>query len=376
MVVSAFTSLLMALSIYLLACRYFRFRRIRSIERKYRHVPLDQHKAQDICLVSDLYEMPYILGMSSSFALFKTYGIPTISRLLVRTNQLARLETAGRRAEDTGVLISECLMNNIDSDRSRMCLARINYIHSLYRKRILNDDLLYTLSLFIFEPIRWTNKYEWRRCTSIEIEARFVLWKEIGERMGIENIPSTAKELEEWSLDYEEKHMIYTKDNQLCGEATLALMLSIYPQWMRSFVRKAFICFIDERLRLAMGFEETPLWMKRLVVTMVNIRAFLLRHCTLPRIFPDDRGQGPQSCVLNEAGRYQRKNYVFEPWYIKETWFNQFSPFVIQRPGPKYRSEGFKPEELGPEQYAGQGLEAMKKDVEKMKQRATTPEKS
>jgi hypothetical protein len=251
-----------------------------------------------------------------------------------------------------------------------MALARINYLHSLYRKSITNDDMLYTLSLFILEPIRWAKKYDWRPFISIEEEARFVLWKEVGERMGIENIPLTLRELNEWSNDYEAKHMVYSKDNQICGEATLALMLSLYPNCMRNFVRKALISLIDERLRLAMGFEEAPFWMKRLTTSIFNIRAFLLRHCALPRIYPDDKGQGPSSCIMNKDGRYQRTSYILEPWYVKETWFNKLCPFIKKRPGPKYRSQGFKVEELGPENLAGKGVEAMEKDAEKMKEKA------
>jgi hypothetical protein len=54
--------------------------------------------------------MPYIIGQAVSFALFKTYGIPSISRLLVQTNQLAHLDVAERRAEDTAILLSNCFI--------------------------------------------------------------------------------------------------------------------------------------------------------------------------------------------------------------------------------------------------------------------------
>ena len=364
------TFIVLLLFTYLFVCRYFRFRRIQYILRKYHNVQLDYRAAQHISQLQGEYDMPYMGLLSTSFALFKTYGIPTISRLLVQTNQLAQLDTAGRRAEDTGVLLNESILHDLDSDRSRMGIARINYIHSLYRKSISNDDMLYTLSLFTLEPVRWKNIYEWRSLEPIEVEAHFVLWKEIGERMGIENIPSTYKEFEEWSIDYETKYMIYTKTNQLCGEATLVLMLSLYPVWMQSFVRKAMISLIDERLRLAMGFEEPPLWIKRLVASVLKLRAFLLRYCALPRIYPVDQGQGPDSCPINKHGRYQRTGYTFEPWYVKETWFDKLWPFSAKRPSPKYKSDGFKTEELGPEQFAGKGVEAMKKDAEKMKERA------
>ncbi len=354
MTMFTFTLLSSFLLIYLFLCRYFRFHRLKSLLLKYNHVQLDYRQAQDIVLVSATFDMPYIITTSLSFGLFRTYGIPTISHLLVQTNQLAQLDIAGRRAEDTSVLLGECLYHQLDSYRARMGLARINYLHSLYGNRISNNDMLYTLSLFICEPIRWSKKYEWRSLSSIEEQARFLYYKELGIRMGIRNIPLTLNDLEIWANDYEVKNMIYSKDNQICGEATLALMLAHFPKCMQNIIRKGLLSLVDERLRLSMGFEKVPIWMEYLTRFLFNIRAFLLYHCTLPRIYPDDNGQGPNVCPLNKYGRYQRTKYLFEPWYVKETWWRKI-----------FSLSGKKPEKL-----AGKGLEAMEKDAEKMKERA------
>ncbi|UJR27619.1 hypothetical protein I4U23_008900 [Adineta vaga] len=370
MTVFTLTLCLLLLCTYLLTCRYFRFRRLKYIFDRYSHTALDYHTGLEISQLTCFWEMPYLTGLSISFALFKTYGIPSVSRLLVQTDQLARLDIAGRRAEDTGVLLAECFENDLDSSRARMALARINYLHNMYRNRISNDDMLYTLSLFVFEPCRWAERFDWRSLTTIEIEARFIFWKEMGARMSIENIPLTMKELEDWSVDYEIKHMIYSKDNQICGEATLALLLSVYPKCLQKFVRKVLISLIDERLRLSMGFEEPSNWIKQLTLLLFRFRAFLLLHCALPRIYPDNYGQASKFCPMTEKNRYQRTGYFFEPWYVKETWFNQIFLFHGKRPSSKYRSEGFKVEELGPEKFAGKGVEILIKDAEKMKQRA------
>jgi hypothetical protein len=55
------------------------------------------------------------------------------------------------------------------SKRILKALARMNYIHSKYQKagKISQDDLLYTLSVFVTEPITWVGKYEWRSMTEI-----------------------------------------------------------------------------------------------------------------------------------------------------------------------------------------------------------------
>ncbi|CAF3845583.1 unnamed protein product [Rotaria magnacalcarata] len=338
---------------YLLICRYFRFRRIKGIIEKYSNVKLDYRTAQEVCLLTGAYDMPYVLELSTAFGLFRTYAIPTISEVLVKSNQLANKDVAGRRAEDTSVLLSECIYHDLDSKRARMGLARINYLHNLYRCSITNDDMLYTLSIFIYEPVRWSELYDWRPLEPIEKEARYIFWKEIGERMGIEYIPSAYEELEIWKNDYEKEHMIFSKTNKICGEATLNLMTSIYPVWMQGFIRNVLLSIVDERLRLAMDFEKPPTWIKRLTITIFRIRAFLLRHCALPRIHMHDNGQGPTSCPMNEHGRFNRTSYIFEPWYVKETWLSKIKPFVTKRPSPEYRSQGFTIKEVGPEKFAG-----------------------
>lgn len=47
----------------------------------------------------------------------------------------------------------------------------MNYLHGRYQKanKISNDDMLYTLSLFILEVERWVRLYEWRKLTPMEI---------------------------------------------------------------------------------------------------------------------------------------------------------------------------------------------------------------
>jgi hypothetical protein len=81
------------------------------------------------------------------------------------------------RYADTEILIQEFTNNPPQSDRVLKALARVNYIHSGYQKagKISNADMLYTLSVFITEPITWVKKYEWREMTDMELCAIGVL---------------------------------------------------------------------------------------------------------------------------------------------------------------------------------------------------------
>ena len=83
-------------------------------------------------------------------ALFRTYAVPSISGLLAETGEFERRPR--KRYDDTELILAEMLENGLDSPRGRAALARMNAMHG--RFPIANEDMLYVLSTFIFEPIR------------------------------------------------------------------------------------------------------------------------------------------------------------------------------------------------------------------------------
>ena len=54
----------------------------------------------------------------------------------------------------------------------------MNQIHG--RFKISNDDLLYVLSTFVFEPIRWNARFGWRPLIEAERPASFHFWVGVG----------------------------------------------------------------------------------------------------------------------------------------------------------------------------------------------------
>ena len=77
------------------------------------------------------------------------------------------VKTGGRRYVDTGVLIRDFTCSPFDSTRHATALARMNWLHSRYD--ISNDDMLYTLSVFVTCPQRWLERFEWRGLTELEV---------------------------------------------------------------------------------------------------------------------------------------------------------------------------------------------------------------
>ena len=217
-------------------------------------------------------EFPFTFHKGLQFALFRTYGIPSISKLLVKTKQLSEPATACKRYVDTEVLVSEFCQYPPESERAIEAIARTNYIHSFYRdsKQVSNEDMLYTLSLFALEPMRWVDRYEWRRLENFEKNALGTFWKAIGDAMGIEyaNFLDHGKEgwkdglqwfedVSAWAEEYEVTAMKPSIDNHRTAEETTKLLLWYVPDWAKGLGKLLVVTLMDQRLRTAMLYATS-----------------------------------------------------------------------------------------------------------------------
>lgn len=87
------------------------------------------------------------------------------------------------------LILDAVLEHGMDSGPGRTAIRRMNQMHRSYD--ISNDDLRYVLATFVVTPIRWTDRYGWRRMTAVERVASANYYRDLGHRMGIRDIPAT-----------------------------------------------------------------------------------------------------------------------------------------------------------------------------------------
>ena len=282
------------------------------------------------------------------------------------SDELASSALAARRAEDTAILLIELHTNGLDSVAGSTALARINYLHSRYGKLITRDDLLYTLSLFVFEPVDFLKAYEWRELSALEVHARYVYWREIGARMGIADIPLTLEDLRTWSDEYAERATLYDPDNSRTAEATIAVLTAAFPRFLKPLAKQVVLVFLDERVRTAFGWQPAfPSIFYTLVPVILRLRAFVMGYLLYPRT---KRPAYTQTVRVN--GKYMRKGFFFEPWYV-QTGASSFGQAAYVVPGgPQWQDEGFRHCSLGPARLARTGVEETVENATMMRERA------
>ena len=181
-------------------------------------------------------------------------------------------------------MVAEILKWGYDSQRGTESIRRMNVIHGHYN--ISNQDFLYVLSTFIYEPIRWNKHFGWRLFTDTEKLAMFYFWQAIGQRMSIQDIPSTYAEFEQFNRDYEQKYFVYSDSNRRVGESTINLFLSWFPAFCRPGLKPLVYGMFDNRTIDAFGFSNPSALVRNLVTNSLKLRSYFAK-LLLPRSQPD-----------------------------------------------------------------------------------------
>ncbi|KAF2842148.1 hypothetical protein M501DRAFT_928154 [Patellaria atrata CBS 101060] len=378
---------------YTAICQALRFRHRNALQAKYPYktradcARMTVDHAFEISLMLSRYEFPLMTLRATQFALFRTYGIPTISKLLCQTGQLSNKADVSKRYADTEIVVAEIKNFGVDHERSCGATARMNYIHSVYQKSglISNDDMIYTIALFAMEPVKWIYRYEWRDLTTMEKCAIGTFWKSQGEAMNIDYSPLKSgkdrswkdglqwlNEIMEWTDDYEKRCMVPDPWNHMLANETTDLLLYKVSKRMKPYGRKVISAIMDDRLRTAMKYEVPPKSYFTTINAVFAIRRFILRWLMPPRPwFLPYRTISPEPD--SKTGRLHRKYYESEPWYVPATFGNRYGlgawmNWLAGRPIPekKFRPEGFLIEEIGPRRMEGKGMDEFKEMKERL----------
>ncbi len=218
---------------------------------------------------SSLHEFPWDVNQSLSFALFRTYAVPSIGDLLDRTGEFTG--RCQRRYDDTALLLEAPLVHGFTSPEGRTGVRRINQMHRMYD--ISDDDLRYVLATFVVVPVRWIADHGWRRLSDGEVRASVNYYRELGRMMGISAVPETYDAFATLMDDYEAAHFAFHPGARRVADATLALMVGFYPRPAARVVELFSRALMDPPLLAAFRYAEPGPLARRLSVGALRVRA-------------------------------------------------------------------------------------------------------
>jgi hypothetical protein len=263
--------------------------------------PVKDH--QRIAFLTSLQEFPWDTTRSLELALFRAFAVAKGTGLLAGTGEFT--QRTQKRYDDTVLILAEILEHGYDSVRGRSALRRMNQMHG--RHPIPNDEFVYVLSTFVFEPIRWNERFGWRPLLRAEKLASFYFWREIARRMAIRDVPDDYETLERYYQDFARENYRYAPENRALAVATRDLLLSWYlpkPLWPlgRPFVH----ALMDDHLLDAVGFPHPHPLVRRLAEGAVRLRGRIVRRLPArraPRLITRRRHPTyPRGYTIEELG--------------------------------------------------------------------------
>ena len=248
------------------------------------------------------YEFSWDSIRALEVALYRTYCAPSISALLDRTGEFR--QRTQRRYDDTSLIMAEICKWGYLEGRGKDALDRMNWAHGHYK--IPNEDFLYVLSTFIYEPIRWIDKYGWRPTCEVEKRGYYFFWREVGKRMGMHDIPASYEEFEQWKANFERKHFVFAETNNRIGSLTRDLFASWFPRIFTPIIRYTIYAMLDDTMLESFGFPKPFPFARKLVDTSLRLRGSIVRWLPArrkPHFFMDNRNRTyPHAYSIKKLG--------------------------------------------------------------------------
>lgn len=264
--------------------------------------PVQDHER--IVYLMAKYEFPWDLNRALEIALMRTYCSPRISSLLHYTKQFEKY--GQKRYDDTALLVAEFLKSGYNSPRGKRAISHMNYIHSHFS--IANEDYLYVLSTFIFDPIRWIDEFGWRKTTQNEREALFHFLRQVGLQMNLQNIPETLEAFQHFVQQYEAAYFQLHKTNQKVADATVRIVKHWLPKPLRFAVFPVLNTLLDHSMRQAFNYPVPPRVLTLSIRKAMKIRAYLLKIFDFnfnPRLFNEKPSPTyPKGYEIEQLGPY------------------------------------------------------------------------
>ncbi|MFI8199635.1 oxygenase MpaB family protein [Streptomyces sp. NPDC085942] len=264
-----------------MAKRYDRLKEIQALDPE-----RDYH---EIYRLTVAHEFPWDITRALELALYRTYAVPGIGRLLDETAELTH--RSQKRYDDTALLLDAVVEHGFDTDEGRTAIRRINQMHRAYD--IGNDDMRYVLCTFVVTPKRWLDDFGWRRLCCHERRAFAAYYRTLGARMGIKDVPESYEDFERTLDAYEDEHFGWDEGGRRVSDATLALMGSWYPAPLAPLVRGAARALLDDSLLTAFRYRRPGPVARGLTRGALRLRARAVRLMP-PRRRPHYARQNPE----------------------------------------------------------------------------------
>lgn len=220
---------------------------------------------------------PLEIVLASELGQLRTFAFPSISRLLHATGEYER--DGQKRVDDTRAILTEIVAPGPQSRRGAEMIDHLDRIHGHYR--IANDDYLVTLAALAVGPIEHIDTFAHRPMREVERVAFYEVWRQVGVRMGIRDVPPTWQAMRAFRNAYEARAARHHPANEAVARALLDVIGAMLPRALRGLVEPSVTWLLGApHLSGALGLRPPSARERTLIAGTFAARRRALRYIT------------------------------------------------------------------------------------------------
>lgn len=212
-------------------------------------------------------------------AYFRSFAVPRIALVLHGSGEIT--SRPAKRSTDTGIVIYEIIANGFDSERGRHMVSLLRRVHQGAEGS--NDDYLYVLLSLLIVPMRWTERHGWRVVEAAERRAAHRFFLELGQRMGLQNIPADYEHAAAFFDGYEASNVAASAAGAALTNSAMPAFTNKLPRPARRWDRALLGALIgDDRVSTALGLPEPHRALPRIIRLGLRIRNLAATRAVRP----------------------------------------------------------------------------------------------
>jgi len=268
--------------LFILQCtrvNYLRSKRKRYIKS------LDPVKNEsEIVRLTWLYDLPYEVQQGHLLAGIAGFIPPGAAKTIHGTGEA--LNRTFRRADDTLIVMYGIWMDGFESELSKAMLKKLVYIHAFYRKSMTNQEMMWIIMDSCIGCVECVEKFGWRQLYKNEIIAWWNVWKAIGQRLGVKDMPITMEEGRKLHKEIMETFTKTPQHEELLT-AILKVKESLLPKALKKYFLQLIALFGNKKMLEFLNIPPVPpLWIRFVYNTLFKVRKLLYYTLITPKTKP------------------------------------------------------------------------------------------
>ncbi|KAJ3318714.1 hypothetical protein HDU76_000749 [Blyttiomyces sp. JEL0837] len=164
------------------------------------------------------------------------------------------------------------------------------YTGHSHRSVLTSQEQVYVIAVLAVEPCKLVDRYGYRRLSQKEKEATCRVWRDLGIRMGIVNIPDSYRQMEEYAEEFERTHASPHPTSPTLAQTNIDHLIHLLPlprlllPHILPFARSLAIALIDPSVRETLRLPPPHPFATTVCHLVLSLHSVIVRYLLLPRV--------------------------------------------------------------------------------------------